>query len=170
MVSVWLGLDSSLSASVSSRPGLATPPPPLVQGRRGVLTQEVGHWLSLLDRGTLSIVLTWGEQGSPTLDSLAPGRELHAMLKARWDLGTSVGCCPGPGLPGQLRGMPQGKCRWPALETQTSEHIRQFPEGCLISKSKVGLVCLCFLEKSLGYKEEMTTFKHSVITCSVPGQ
>lgn len=45
-VSVWLGLDSSLGASVSSRPGLATPPPPLVQRRRGVLTQEVGHWPS----------------------------------------------------------------------------------------------------------------------------
>ena len=64
------------------------------------------HPLSRLDRGTPSIVLTRGEQGCPTLDSLSPGRELQAMLKAWWDLGVSVGVLPGPVLPGQLRGMP----------------------------------------------------------------
>ena len=64
------------------------------------------HPLSRLDRGTPSIVLTRGEQGSPTLDSLSPGRELQVMLKAWWDLGVSVGVLPSPGLPGQLRGMP----------------------------------------------------------------
>lgn len=100
-VSVELGLGSSLSASVISRPELATPSSSRPKAARGPhagggpLAQFCSPFPCWTE-GCSASSLHSREQGSPTLDSLSPGRELHAMLKARWDLGTSVGVPPWP--------------------------------------------------------------------------